>query len=405
MANPLVIAGVTTGIIGGGAAIAINSVGNSPETLPVGCSYAVELESGDSWSRVAQENGMSMYDLASLNETTIDETVHPQDLLCTVIGEPDTSRDYESPSQSSRLVRDGSNCLEGAAYTVVAGDSPYAIAAKLGISADALYGANDGLKGATIHPNDILCTVDDLYDGDFGGDNDDAANPVDDLAGEGSSKNSTESGVVAQQNRINSLIGHYGMSVYVDGIDGPQTDQARCITEDLQGSHESLEDIQPNSDREHDFMTRSVKAPEGVNQSGGSWVYINKKCQAMVVGSAAEIQYIFRTSTGGDSTPTREGSFSIFKYDPASDNNGWHDSSEYPSSEDNPRNGNMYKPLYFSNGQAIHGSTSIPYTPASKGCARLSPTDQDKLIAYLGLDGVDSVQWSLSTQVVVSGGK
>ena len=44
----------------------------------------------------------------------------------------------------------------------------------------------------------------------------------------------------------------------------------------------------------------------------------------------------------------------LFRYDPATDNGGWHDSASYPVEVDNPLNGNMYKPLYFNDdGQAI----------------------------------------------------
>mgnify|MGYP001435531659 FL=1 len=46
----------------------------------------------------------------------------------------------------------------------------------------------------------------------------------------------------------------------------------------------------------------------------------------------------------------------------------------------------MYKPLYFDNGQAIHGANNVPTSPQSKGCARLKPADQDRLVAWLGLD-------------------
>lgn len=39
--------------------------------------------------------------------------------------------------------------------------------------------------------------------------------------------------------------------------------------------------------------------------------------------------------------------------------------------------GELYRPLYFYGGWAIHGSTSVPEYPASHGCARTSFTDQD----------------------------
>jgi hypothetical protein len=49
----------------------------------------------------------------------------------------------------------------------------------------------------------------------------------------------------------------------------------------------------------------------------------------------------------------------------------------------------MYRPIYFHRGQAIHGANNVPPEPASKGCVRLRPENQDTLISWLGLDGVD----------------
>ncbi|MEO6126057.1 MAG: L,D-transpeptidase, partial [Ilumatobacteraceae bacterium] len=53
-----------------------------------------------------------------------------------------------------------------------------------------------------------------------------------------------------------------------------------------------------------------------------------------------------------------------------------------------PLNGNMYKPIYFDNGQAIHGANNVPTSPASHGCARLRLEYQEALISWLGLSGV-----------------
>jgi len=39
--------------------------------------------------------------------------------------------------------------------------------------------------------------------------------------------------------------------------------------------------------------------------------------------------------------------------------------------------GTLYRPLYFTGGWAIHGSTSVPAYPASHGCVRTSYPDQD----------------------------
>src|SRR5690606_7049015 len=105
--------------------------------------------------------------------------------------------------------------------------------------------------------------------------------------------------------------------------------------------------------------------------------------------------FIFPTSTGEEGYETRDQQHvRAFRYDPARDNNGWHDSTVYPVAADNPLNGNMYKPLYFDNGQAIHGSYNVPPSPASKGCARLLVEHQDAFVAWLGLADATSPVWS-----------
>ena len=77
-----------------------------------------------------------------------------------------------------------------------------------------------------------------------------------------------------------------------------------------------------------------------------------------------------------------------FRYNSASGNGGWHNSTTYPAAVDNPLNGNMYKPLYFDRGQAIHGANNVPRSPASHGCLRLRVWHMDALVDWLGLGEV-----------------
>jgi peptidoglycan hydrolase-like protein with peptidoglycan-binding domain len=46
--------------------------------------------------------------------------------------------------------------------------------------------------------------------------------------------------------------------------------------------------------------------------------------------------------------------------------------------------GSLYYPLYFKDGWAIHGSSSVPAYPASHGCVRTANEDQDFLFAAVG---------------------
>jgi lipoprotein-anchoring transpeptidase ErfK/SrfK len=41
--------------------------------------------------------------------------------------------------------------------------------------------------------------------------------------------------------------------------------------------------------------------------------------------------------------------------------------------------GKLYRPKYFTGGIAVHGSGSIPATPASHGCARVTNSAMDML--------------------------
>jgi lipoprotein-anchoring transpeptidase ErfK/SrfK len=114
----------------------------------------------------------------------------------------------------------------------------------------------------------------------------------------------------------------------------------------------------------------------------------------MFIGTGADTTFIFPTSTGSEGFETRDQDRSeAFRFNPALDNGGWHDSSEFPVGVDNPLNGNLYKPLYFDLGQAIHGANTVPPTPESKGCARLRVDDQNTFVGWLGLDDATGETW------------
>ena len=126
------------------------------------------------------------------------------------------------------------------------------------------------------------------------------------------------------------------------------------------------------------------------------WILIDQTCQIMFVGVGTErIQFVFPTSTGLPEFPTRlQNRSRAYKYDSASQNGGWHNSRDFPAAEDNPLNGNMYRPLYFDGGQAIHGANNVPRSPASHGCARLRVEHQDLLINWLGLGDVTGATYN-----------
>ena len=197
--------------------------------------------------------------------------------------------------------------------------------------------------------------------------------------------------VTAQQTKLNELLVPYGFpEMPVDGVSGPITRRALCASRLALGLPVNRSDMLAGSDEEQLLMaTTELPVPPNVG-TDGRWIFIDATCQILLTGEGPDrLVNVFATSTGEPGYETRlQERTRAFRFDPALDNDGWHDSSDYPVPEDNPLNGNMYKPLYFDNGQAIHGANNVPTSPQSKGCARLKPGDQDRLISWLGLDDI-----------------
>ncbi len=204
--------------------------------------------------------------------------------------------------------------------------------------------------------------------------------------------------VEAQQDKLNELFAGYGIrELLVDGISGPVTRQRLCAARLSLGLPATLTDMEGGSDEEQAlFAAASLTPPPSTALESERWVLIDRTCQVMFVGEGPDsIQFVFPTSTGEQGHETRDQDRSrAFRFDPALDNGGWHNSTTFPVAIDNPLNGNMYRPLYFDGGQAIHGSNNVPTTPQSKGCARLKVEDQDALVAWLGLGDLTTPTWS-----------
>lgn len=233
-----------------------------------------------------------------------------------------------------------------------------------------------------------------------------ANNGLDDITGEGrpivddaTLDAARRANVERQQAKINELFAPYGTApIAVDGDSGPITGQRLCAARLALGLPASVSDMQAGSDEQAALVATSQLATPTSSAIGSErWALIDRTCQVMFVGSGANTVFIFPASTGSEGFETRlQDRAEVFRFDPAIDNGGWHDSSEFPVGVDNPLNGNMFKPLYFDFGQAIHGANSVPPTPQSKGCVRLSVADQTTLLAWLGLDGLREETWRKS---------
>ena len=220
----------------------------------------------------------------------------------------------------------------------------------------------------------------------------------------------TNVAVTAQQTKLNELLVPYGFpEMPVDGLSGPVTRRALCAARLALGLPVNRADMVPGSPEEQQLLaTAALPIPPNV-ATDGRWIFIDLTCQILLTGDGPDrLVNVFPTSTGEAGHETRlQERTRAFRFNPALDNGGWHESSLYPVPEDNPLNGNMYKPLYFDNGQAIHGANNVPTSPQSKGCARLKPADQDRLLAWLGLDTMTGATYSkdrIGVTVTVRGG-
>ena len=241
----------------------------------------------------------------------------------------------------------------------------------------------NGIAGDEIDPGDYLDVC--------------PANGINDITGEQRTDADAAAAanlavVTAQQTKLNDLF--YGLgtpALLVDGISGPVTRQRLCAARLALGLPVSTTDMVAGSPEEQTLMAATaLPLPFTTALSSPRWVLIDQTCQFMFVGEGVtRLVFAFPTSTGQPEFPTRlQDRSRAFRYDPALANGGWHDSTTYPAAEDNPLNGNMYKPIYFDRGQAIHGANNVPTTPQSHGCARLRVEHQELLLGWLGLGDV-----------------
>jgi hypothetical protein len=106
----------------------------------------------------------------------------------------------------------------------------------------------------------------------------------------------------------------------------------------------------------------------------GHVVEIRKVTQTLLIVDSGVVKWIYNTSTGSNQrylsggkwhvAVTPSGSFRVFRRV-----NRW----------DNGPLGHLYRPQYFNGGVAVHGLGSVPSTPASHGCARVSLPAMDNL--------------------------
>lgn len=153
----------------------------------------------------------------------------------------------------------------------------------------------------------------------------------------------------------------------VDGIFDGQTQRAMCIWRELTGRGKSRAlprgtDYIDVADTENLFPTTQQHL--GLN--------INLTCQAAywLREDPAHPIEIFKASTGRAEFPTDPGDYKVrWTID------RWYESKQFPD-------GWMYRPMFFNQGQALHGSETdsmVHSYPASHGCVRMLHKDIDFL--------------------------
>jgi len=250
--------------------------------------------------------------------------------------------------------------------------------------------AENGLVDERLTPGDVL----DVCPG----------NGVDDATGSERLDPSEElvaaavsTNVEVQQMKLNQLFADIGArELLVDGVAGPVTRQRLCAARLALGLEVSTAEMAAGSDEERTLLAAAeLPPPPMATVDQDRWLLVDQTCQFMFAGAVDQLVFGFPTSTGEAGHETRLNNRArAFRFDPAVDNGGWHDSSDFPVSIDNPLNGNMYKPIYFDGGQAIHGANNVPTSPQSKGCARLTLDHHNQLVAWLGLQGDIAPTWS-----------
>jgi len=191
-------------------------------------------------------------------------------------------------------------------------------------------------------------------------------------------------GVESIQSHSNSVLSQFGFpELRIDGDYGDFTRQAACLTRAVTGQEVTRVEVSVVDDVQF-FTSTDISLPDKVADHAGKILYSPIECQGIIAVESGQIARILPTSTGEQGHETREFDKMAYLLRPSLDNDGWHNSSTFPAAEDNPLNGNMYKPLYFDGGQAIHGANNVPAEPKSKGCLRLKLSDHDWLLDWVG---------------------
>jgi N-acetylmuramoyl-L-alanine amidase len=179
---------------------------------------------------------------------------------------------------------------------------------------------------------------------------------------------SSGASVTRLQNRLNALGYWVGTA---DGHFGALTQQAVWAVQKAAGQRRS---------------GRADLAVLGVLQRGvrptprtrsGNCIEVDLKRQLLMVVNNGALRVILNTSTGSGERYYSRGTWSTA----VTPTGTYWIGRRYTAGWETGPLGSMWKPAYWYQGWAIHGSGSIPPYPASHGCCRLSTAGMDMLYA------------------------
>jgi peptidoglycan hydrolase-like protein with peptidoglycan-binding domain len=104
--------------------------------------------------------------------------------------------------------------------------------------------------------------------------------------------------------------------------------------------------------------------PRARRMSAAPAVEVDLTKRVLMLTQAGAVTRIVDVSPGKPSTPTPTGTYTLHRRI-----DGWRQSSL----------GLLWRPIYFSGGYALHGSTSVPTHAASHGCVRLTVPAMNRL--------------------------
>jgi len=118
----------------------------------------------------------------------------------------------------------------------------------------------------------------------------------------------------------------------------------------------------------------------------GHVVEIRKASQTLLIVDSGVVKRIYNTSTGTGRRYLSRGRWHIA----VTPSGGFRVFRRVNGTDRSPL-GTLYRPQYFNGGIAVHGYTSVPSTPASHGCVRVSVRAMDNLWGVGGIQVGTSV--------------